>query len=62
MVCFELERLGMVSLALSLEMSTGQHLMLRQVFLGILDEEGFTRHSEGGQGGVEWFVSSLFIA
>ena len=30
--------------------------------LGILDEEGFTRHSEGGQSGVEWFVSSLFIA
>jgi hypothetical protein len=30
--------------------------------LGVLDEEGFTRHSQGGQSGVRWFVSSLFIA
>lgn len=30
--------------------------------LGLLDEERFTFHSEGGQDGVKWFSSSLLIA
>ena len=30
--------------------------------LGLLNEEAFTRHSQGGQDGVHWFLSSLFLA